>query len=521
MDLLVLVITLMLGAIVLVGVGEKLRLPWPALMVVMATLVGLVPAWREVSVDPHLILPLFLPPLLYATAQRTSWSLLRGRWRAVVGLALVLTTVTIAAVAGTVLAVVPGVTVAAAIAIGAAVAPPDPVAVEAIAGPVGIPRRLTTTLQSEGLFNDAVAIVVFTAAIASTQTGRPFGIDVLGEFAVGLVLAVAVGLAAATGASWLSDRVADIAGRNAITLVLPFAVYILAEELHASGVVAVVVAAVQTASTRGGDDVEDRLTGRAFWDVVELLVTGVAFGLIGVELYQVVAEAGPELGRMVGHAALVCAVVVGVRALWLFLLLVLHRRARDPWVAPRTWQESVILTWGGMRGLATLALALAIPTVGADGPLASRPEILVIAAAVVLVTLVLPALTLPTLVRVLGVRGAHETEQRAERALVERASRAALGHLREQSRSGELPEEARMRIEQALGHLDEALAGELPHEYSERVTSFRKQRKLATALHADALRVARDEVVRARNEPGTDPEVADRVLRQLDLRSRL
>ncbi|HLT84266.1 MAG TPA: cation:proton antiporter, partial [Phototrophicaceae bacterium] len=99
MDLLVLVIVLMLGAIVLVGVGERLSLPWPALMVVMATLVGLVPAWREVSLDPHLILPLFLPPLLYATAQRTSWSLLRGRWRAVVGLALVLTTMTIAAVA--------------------------------------------------------------------------------------------------------------------------------------------------------------------------------------------------------------------------------------------------------------------------------------------------------------------------------------------------------------------------------------------------------------------------------------
>ncbi|HLT83668.1 MAG TPA: cation:proton antiporter, partial [Phototrophicaceae bacterium] len=297
-------------------------------------------------------------------------------------------------------------------------------------------------------------------------------------------------------------------------------VYILAEELHASGVVAVVVAAVQTASTRGGDDVEHRLTGRAFWDVVELLVTGVAFGLVGVELYQVVAEAGPELGRMIGHAALVCAVVVGVRAVWLFLLLLLHRRAQDPWVAPRTWQESLILTWGGMRGLATLALALAIPAVGADGPLESRPEILVIAAAVVLVTLVLPALTLPTLVRVLGVRGAHEAEQRAERELIERASRAAVAHLRERTRSGELPEEAGARIEQALGRLDEAVAGELPHEYSERIKAFHKQRKLAVELQTDAFRVAREEVLRARNEPGTDPEVADRVLRQLDLRSR-
>ncbi|MEE6296542.1 cation:proton antiporter [Georgenia wangjunii] len=521
MDLLVLVIVLMLGSILLVGIGEKVRLPWPALMVLMATLVGLVPAWREVSVDPHLILPLFLPPLLYATAQRTSWALLRGRWRAVVGLAFLLTAVTISAVAGTVAAVVPGVTLAAAIAIGAAVAPPDPVAVEAIAGPVGIPRRLTTTLQSEGLFNDAVAIVVFTAAIASTQSGRPFGIDVLGEFAVGLVLAVALGLAAALAAGWLADRVADVAGRNAITLVLPFAVYIAAEQLHASGVVAVVVAAVQTASTRGSDAVEDRLAGRAFWDVIELLVTGVAFGLVGVEVYQVVAGAGADLGRMVGHAALVCGVVVGVRALWLFLLLALNRRTKDPWVAPRTWQESLILTWGGMRGLATLALALAIPAVATDGqPLAARSELLVIAAAVVLVTLVAPALTLPTLVKVLGVSGAHEAEQRAERELVARARQAAVAHVRERTRSADLPPEVMERLEQLLGRLDEAVAGELPAEYAERVRAFRRHRAIAAELQGDAFRAARDEVLRARNEPGIDPEVADRVLRELDLRSR-
>lgn len=104
---------------------------------------------------------------------------------------------------------------------------------------------------------------MFTAAVSATQTERPSGIDVLGEFMLGLVLAVLAVLAAAFGADWISDRVADVAGRNAITLVVPFAVYIAAEQVHASGVVAVVVAAVQTASMRGGDDVEDRLTGRS------------------------------------------------------------------------------------------------------------------------------------------------------------------------------------------------------------------------------------------------------------------
>ncbi|TQM96156.1 sodium/proton antiporter (CPA1 family) [Ornithinimicrobium humiphilum] len=518
MDVLGLLIALMLGTIAMVSVGERLRLPWPALMVLLAMLVGLVPAWREISIDPHLILPLFLPPLLYATAQRTSWALFRHRWRAVVGLALILTAVTIATVAGTVAAIVPGVTLAAAIAIGAAVAPPDPVAVEAVAGPVGIPRRLTATLQSEGLFNDAVAIVVFTAAVSATQTDRPFGLDIVGEFLLGLVLAVAIGLAAAWGASWLGDHVGAPAGRNAITLVLPFAVYVLAEEVHASGVVAVVVTAVQMASMRGEDEVEERLTGKAFWDVVELLVTGVAFGLVGIEVYHVVVEAGDELTGMLGRALVVSLVVIGTRALWMAGVWLARRRSTDESLPVRTWKEAVLLTWSGMRGLATLALALAIPTVAADGtPIAIRDELLVIAAAVVVATLVLPAFTLPWLVRALALADDHGAERRAELQLARRASRAAVASLRE--REGDVPEEILARVEESLRHLDEVLAGEAPEEHVERVRELSRLRAVANDVRRQALVAARAEVLRARQEPGVDPEVADRVLRELDLRT--
>ncbi|ROR72828.1 cation:proton antiporter [Bogoriella caseilytica] len=518
MELLILVIVLMFGAVMLVSIGEKLRLPWPALMVVLATAVGFVPAWREISVDPHLILPLFLPPLLFATAQRTSWAMFRLRWRAVVVLALLLTSLTIAAVAGVVIALVPGVTVAAAVAIAAAVAPPDPVAVEAVAGPVGIPRRLITTLQSEGLFNDAVAIVVFTAAISATQTDRPFGVDVVGEFALGLVLAVIVGFLAALGAGWLSDRVADVAGRNAITLVLPFGVYLAAEEIGASGVVAVVIAAVQIASMRAGEDVEERLSGKAFWDVIELLVTGVAFGLVGIEVFEIISGAGPDLARMLTHAAIVCGVVIVLRGAWMMALL-LFRRAHDPWAAPRDWREALVLTWSGMRGLATLALALAIPVVAADGTqVAAREELLVIAATVVVGTLVLPALSLPWLVRLLGIGGTHNTEQEAERQLARRAGRAALAVV--QAGQADLPEAAVARLEEFLSQLDALVAGESSQEYAERVRGFRERQQAMHAVRNTALAAARAEVLRARQEPGVDPEAADRVLRMLDLQSR-
>jgi hypothetical protein len=142
-EVLLLVVGLMLAAVLLVGVGDRTRLPWPALMVLLGVLVAAVPGLPdEFDLDPDLILPLFLPPLLFATAQRTSWALFRARWRSIALLAVALVAVTITAVAGTALALVPGITLTAAVALGAMVAPPDPVAVEAVAGPVRMPRRL-------------------------------------------------------------------------------------------------------------------------------------------------------------------------------------------------------------------------------------------------------------------------------------------------------------------------------------------------------------------------------------------
>ncbi len=177
MEVLLLLVGLMLGAVLLVGVGDRLRLPWPALMVLLGAAVAVVPGLPDgIDLDPDLILPLFLPPLLYATAQRTSWSVFRARWRSILLLAVALVLATVAAVAGTAYLLVPGIGLTAAVALGAMVAPPDPVAVEAVAGPVRIPRRLLSVLQAEGLFNDATALVVFQAAVLATvERGRPDG----------------------------------------------------------------------------------------------------------------------------------------------------------------------------------------------------------------------------------------------------------------------------------------------------------------------------------------------------------
>ena len=524
MEVLLLVVGLMLAAVLLVGVGDRLRLPWPALMVLLGVMVAAVPGLPDAfDLDPELILPLFLPPLLFATAQRTSWALFRARWRSIALLAVALVAVTITAVAGTALALVPGITLTAAIALGAMVAPPDPVAVEAVAGPVRMPRRLLSVLQSEGLFNDATALVVFqTAVLATVQGSELSAAGLVLRFVLGALAAVALGILFARAARWVIDRVADPTGRSALTLVLPFAVYLAAEELHASGVVAVVVVALQLRSASAVDEAADRLVQRSFWDVVELLVTGVAFGLIGLDLRQVVDAAGPGLPVMLAHAAAVCGVVIGVRTLWMAGAWLVLRRSPDASAAPRTGREAVVLGWCGMRGLATLALALALPAATVDGAFPARAELVVIACSVLVVTLIGPGLTLPLVVRLLGVQADADAEQAAEKELTLRARRAALTRMTQRERIDELPEEAVTALHERMGRLEALLRGDPPTtEERDRFEALRRSRRLAVDVQADALAAAREEVLAARREPGVDPEAADRVLRRLDLRTVL
>jgi CPA1 family monovalent cation:H+ antiporter len=522
-EVLLLVVGLMLAAVVLVGVGDRLHLPWPALMVVFGVAVAVAPGLPDTfALEPDLILPLFLPPLLFATAQRTSWALFRARRRTIAFLAVGLVVATVAAVAATAVALVPGIGVTAAIALGAMVAPPDPVAVEAVAGPVRIPRRLLAVLQSEGLFNDATALVVFQAAVLATVQGMELGVPgLLLRFVLGAVGAVVLGLLAARVARWVTDRVTDANGRTALTLVLPFAVYLAAEELRVSGVVAVVVVALQVRATTDVDEAEERLLQRSFWNVVELLVTGIAFGLIGLDLRAAVEAAGSGLGAILARAAAVVAVVLAVRALWMTVAVQMIRRSSDASAAPRTGREAVVLSWCGMRGLATLALALSLPATTASGAaFPARAEIVVIAVAVLVATLLVPGFTLPVLVRALRIAADADAEHAAERVVAQRARKAALDRLAEADLTGDLSDDVSAALHERMTRLDGLLRGE-PDTDRDRVENLRRDRAVVQRIQSEALAAARAEVLAARREPGVDPEAADRVLHRLDLRTVL
>ena len=353
------VLGMMLATVLLVGVGERFNRPYPVLVLIVGVVLALMPGIPRLHIDPSLILPLFLPPLIFAGAQRTSWRKLWELRRSVFALSLVLVLVTIAAVALVARAVVADVSVAAAIALGALAAPPDPVAAEAVAGPIGLPRRLITLLQAEGLCNDATALVVYGLAVQYI-TGRHLAAwEVVPKFfyeaAVGSALGVAI--------AWISGRlrglISDATARSGLTLIVPFVCYLVASAIDASGVLAVLAAALFLG--RSGDDdagVVDRLSGGAFWDTLDMLITGVAFGLIGLELREVL-DTGVDVAGTVLPALAICAVIVGVRVVWMLAggPLVRHSPLQRTETAHSS-REDLVLAWCGMRGRQWARLSL-------------------------------------------------------------------------------------------------------------------------------------------------------------------
>lgn len=517
MEFLILLIGLLFGTVLMAGIGERIGLPYPVLMLIFSAAAASLPFIPEIHIDPELILPLFLPPLLYATAQRSSWAVFRIRWRSLLLLAVLLVATTVAVTAGVAWSIYPAIGIPAAVALGAIVAPPDPVAVESVSGKVNMPRRLSAVLQTEGLFNDAMAIVVFQTAMGAAVSGGDLGWNLIPRFLLGAAGAVFMGFAMAWLVGTVNRFVPTMVARSGTTLVAPFAVYLLADQAGCSGVVAVVVTALELGRRARPQDSGERLTRRAFWNVAELLITGVAFGLVGVELRYVLQAEGTDILAFVPGIVAVCIAVVVVRFLWMLGIYKTGGTERNR--VPGSLKEVLVLTWCGMRGLATLALALALPaTTDAGDPVPGRNFILACACAVLLVTLVIPGLTLPALMRRLDLPGNQDSEERNERELARRAQRVALETLHRSTTTQQLPPERQKALARRMSGLRQLLE----HDFEDDPDQMRKVKKTLSVMdqvQREALAAARREVLAMRRVPGMDPESVDRVLRRLDLRT--
>ncbi|MFS0899688.1 Na+/H+ antiporter [Mycolicibacterium litorale] len=509
-----LLLALLAATVVLAPAAQRLSIPYPAVMLAFGLALAFIPGIPVLSPNPELILPLVLPPLLFAAARRTSWREFLDNRRPIALLAVALVGVTAVAVGATLHALVPTVPLIAAIALGAAVAPPDAVAATAVAQKLGIPRRLRTILEGEGLSNDATSLVLYEVAVAGTMTGA-FSAWGAGE-ALGLavVLGVGVGLVIAVATRWLINKLPPHPAGSGLVLVVPFAAYAAADAVHGSGVLAVVTVALAMSRYGDTESSQTRLATGTTWEIVELLLTGSAFAFVGLQMRAVAASIDAPLQELLVQGLLITLVVIVVRFLWIFPVASLderlHRR-KEHVAEPIGWREMTISSWAGMRGVVTLAAVLALPPTFPE-----RERLVFFAFVVIVVTLLLQGLTLPALVRRLGVRASPGEEDDAAQDLIRRAREAGMKRLDELSEDddadSDVIDHARENAERMWHSIGFAPPDADSHD------AHTDHAMTVNALKDEMLAAARDAVVEARSESGTDPTIVDRVLRRLDAR---
>jgi Na+/H+ antiporter len=429
-----LVVVLLFVVALLAVASRRVGIPYPILMVVAGLGLGLVPGLPRLELEPDLVFLLFLPPILFSAAFFTSIRELRTNIRPISLLAIGLVLATTGVVALVVHSVMPDIGWAAAFALGAIVSPPDAIAATAIAQRLGMPRRLVTIIEGESLVNDATALVAYRLAVVAVVSGT-FSVDtaILSFFYVALA-GIAVGVLVGMAVSFVIGRLHDPPVEVTISLLAPFAAYLPAELIGASGVLATVTAGLivgwQAPRVLTSDS---RVLGSAVWQMVIFLLNGVAFILIGLQLPSIVERlAGPTMQEVLGISAAVVVTVILVRLVWVFpatylpRLLVPGLAKRDP--APPA-RAIVVLGWTGMRGVVSLGAALALPrATDAGTPFPARDLILFTTFAVILATLVGQGLTLPWVIRHSGV-GDDGSVSHEELHAREAANDAALDRL--------------------------------------------------------------------------------------------
>ncbi|MEU5208359.1 Na+/H+ antiporter [Streptomyces sp. NPDC020742] len=423
---------LVAGSAAVAGLARRTPVPAPLLLVAAGLAASYLPGVPNYTLDPHIVLPLVLPPLLHTAALDSSYLDLRANLRPVALLSVGYVLFATLVVGYAAYLLIPDLPLTAALVLGAVVAPPDAVAATAIARRLGLPHRITTILQGESLVNDATAITAYKVAVAAAVgAGATWG-EGLKEFAVASLGGIGIGIVLMVPLHWLRVRLRESALlENTLSLLIPFVAYALAEQFHASGVLAVVVVGLYLGHRAWQVDFETRLQEGAVWKVISFLLESAVFALIGLQLPVVVEGLGEFSGaEALGYAAVVFAVVVLARFVWVFPATYLPRllsariRTREP---DTTWTAPVIVGWAGMRGVVSLAIAFSIPAVvHGGGPFPARNLVLFLTFTTVIATLVIQGLTLPPLIRFLRLPGPDtQAETLAEAQAQNEASRAA------------------------------------------------------------------------------------------------
>lgn len=450
MQLFELIIALLLGGAALAALARRAGLPYPALLALAGAGIALLPGTPTVTLDPDLALALFIAPVLLDAAFDASPRDLREQWRAVASLALIAVALTVAAVALTVRWLAPEVPWAAAIALGAIVAPPDAAAATAVLRQLRPPHRLLVLLEGESLFNDASALLIYRLAVGAAMGGAVVGWGVVPMLLMVSVGSVVLGLVLSRITLLVNARIHDVATSVIVQFVGVFGVWLLAEAVHLSGILTMVVFAMAVA--REAPTVipaRIRIPSYAVWEVAVFVLNVLAFILVGLQLKPIVARLGrTEVVTYLGSAAVVCLVVIVVRVLWVMredIARWLLRRVGPAGGRCGSTSNAAVVAWCGMRGTVTLAAALALPT-----GFPQRDLVLFIAFCVVLGTLVIQGLTLRPLMHRLGLEH-DDAVEREVRLAREETARAAATAMDDHGDQSELARLVRHTYEARLG----------------------------------------------------------------------
>jgi Na+/H+ antiporter len=509
---------LLVASATLLVLAWRLRIPYPILLVVGGLGLGFAPGVPDLELPPDLVLVAFLPPLLYGAAFFTPLRDLRRNVGPISTLAfgLVLaTTLAVAAVAHTVV----GLDWAPAFVLGAVVAPTDPIAATSIADRLGLPRRVVAVVEGESLVNDGTALVVYRFAVAAVLTGS-FSLWEAGlRFVLNAAGGIAVGIAVGAVVVAVRRRVDHPPTEITISLLTGYFAFLPAEVLDVSGVLAAVTVGIYLGwHTPELTTVQTRLMGVATWEIFTFVANAALFVLVGLQLPVVLdGLAGRSTMELLGYAAVVSGTVIATRVVlvppFTYASRWKPRRPRERDAAP-SWRQTALIGWMGMRGAVSLAAALAIPLeTDAGDPFPGRALVVFLAFSVILVTLVLQGLSLPALIRVLGVDDDGLAEKEETKARI-RAAEAALARLEELVDEDWVRDDTAERLRGLYRFRRDRFSSRFDGADDSAIEARSQNYQ---RLRRELLDAERGEVVRLRGAGVINDEVMRRIERDLDL----
>lgn len=417
MDNFKVIIFILAVLISLSAIVDKLKLPYPVLLVLVGLAIGFIPVLPNLALDPEVVFVVFLPPLLYDAAFRTSWHDFRTNIRPISALGISLVFFTTIVVAITAYYFIPGFSWPLAFLLGAIVSPPDAVASAGIIKGLGLNRKVVTILEGESLVNDASALIAYRYALAAVITGNfvlwQAGLQFLVVVGGGILIGLAIGFVLIFIHSRITNHPVV---ETCLSLLTPFLSYMAAEEIHTSGILAVVSTGL-IISWRAPEifSYQTRMRTRVIWDTLIFLLNGFIFILIGLQLPDILRQLKDfRLSALIGYGLIISLATIVVRILWVFISLRSSHFFGQRNNIPRdgTWKNVLVVAWTGTRGVISLATALALPlTLGNAKLFPQRPLILFLCFVVIFVTLVVQGFSLPLLIRLLGVTPSNNDDK--------------------------------------------------------------------------------------------------------------